>query len=51
VELAAVAFMEYYVPGRTREQKDAALADWRRAAESFQRRRDPNGRTGATHGL
>jgi hypothetical protein len=32
------AFMGYYVPGRTREQKDAALADWRRAAESFPRR-------------
>jgi tetratricopeptide (TPR) repeat protein len=37
------AFMGYYVPGRTREQKDAALADWRRAAESFPRRRDPDG--------
>ena len=29
------AFLGFYVPARTREQKDAALADWRRAAESF----------------
>ena len=29
------AFLGYYLPKRTREQKDAALADWRRAAESF----------------
>ena len=32
------AFVGYYMPGRAREQKDAALADWRRAAESFPRR-------------
>jgi tetratricopeptide (TPR) repeat protein len=32
------AFLGFYVPGRSREQKDAALADWRRAAESFPRR-------------
>jgi len=36
------AFLSYYLPGRTREQKDAALADWRRAAESFPRRPPPN---------
>jgi tetratricopeptide (TPR) repeat protein len=36
------AFMGYYVPGRTREQKDSALADWRRAAESFPRRPSAN---------
>jgi hypothetical protein len=36
------AFMGYYVPGRTREQKDAALADWRRAAESFPRKPPAN---------
>jgi hypothetical protein len=29
------AFLGFYIPNRTREQKDAALADWRRAAESF----------------
>ena len=36
------AFMGFYVPGRTREQKDAALADWRRAAESFPPRPAPD---------
>ena len=29
------AFLGFYIPGKTREQKDAALADWRKAAESF----------------
>ena len=29
------AFLGFYIPTRTREQKDTALADWRRAAESF----------------
>ena len=29
------AFLGYYIPNRTRDQKDTALADWRRAAESF----------------
>lgn len=29
------AFLGFYIPGTTREQKDAALADWRKAAESF----------------
>jgi hypothetical protein len=29
------AFLGFYIPSRTREQKDAALADWHRAAESF----------------
>lgn len=36
------AFVSYYAPGRTREQKDAALADWRRAAESFPLRPSPD---------
>ena len=36
------AFLGFYVPGRTREQKDQALADWRRAAESFPERPSPN---------
>jgi hypothetical protein len=29
------AFMGFYVPGRSRAEKDAALASWREAAESF----------------
>jgi tetratricopeptide (TPR) repeat protein len=36
------AFMGYYVPGRTREQKDAALVEWRQAAESFPARPPAN---------
>jgi len=36
------AFMDFYVPGRTREQKDAALAEWREAAASFPPRPRPN---------
>jgi tetratricopeptide (TPR) repeat protein len=36
------AFLGFYIPNRTREQKDAALADWRRAAESFPARPSPN---------
>lgn len=36
------AFLGFYIPNRTREQKDAALADWRRAAESFPARPSPS---------
>jgi hypothetical protein len=36
------AFMGFYVPGRSRVEKDAALAAWREAAESFPRRPPAN---------
>lgn len=36
------AFMGFYVPGRTRAEKDAALVDWRAAAEAFPRRPPAN---------
>ena len=36
------AFLGFYIPNRTREQKDAALADWRKAAESFPERAPAN---------
>lgn len=36
------AFLGFYIPNRTREQKDAALADWRKAAEAFPDRAPAN---------
>jgi len=36
------AFVGYYAPGRSRAQKEAALADWRKAAESFPARPPAN---------
>jgi tetratricopeptide (TPR) repeat protein len=36
------AFLGFYAPGRSRADKDAALADWRRAAESFPQRPPAN---------
>jgi hypothetical protein len=36
------AFMGFYVPGRSRAEKDAALVDWRAAAEAFPRRPPAN---------
>jgi hypothetical protein len=32
------AFMGFYVPGRSRAEKDAALVSWREAAEAFPRK-------------
>jgi len=32
------AFMGFYTPGRTRAEKDAALASWREAADAFPKR-------------
>ena len=36
------AFMGFYTPGRTRAEKDAALASWREAAESFPKKPSAN---------
>jgi hypothetical protein len=36
------AFMGFYVPGRTRAEKDAALASWREAADAFPRKPPAN---------
>jgi hypothetical protein len=36
------AFMSFYRPGNTREDKDAALVSWRQAAEAFSGKSSPN---------